>query len=329
MKRRVGGKARGDMTPTRAASTDGAGDARSRAGSGSGSWAGELTDLVRAGSGGLLFGVPLLYTMEVWWTGARSSPQQMAVLLALLFVPALVLNKTAGFRTARDVHVADALADTIETVAVGVVLTAIVLVVLRQITRDTPVAAAVGMVLYESIPFCLGAGVARHFLHGSRDADDDDSEGGGRAAGAGVAVASPHRRPEPGELNATLADLGATAIGATFISISIAPTDEVPMIASAVGPAWLLLFIGASLVISYAIVFVAGFSGQQRREAQEGIFQRPLTETMACYLVALVVAAVMLWVFRRGVDPTPDALTRVVVLGLPAAVGGAAGRLAL
>jgi putative integral membrane protein (TIGR02587 family) len=311
------------MSPPSAAATEGPGRAPTgaRPRPAATLWASQLTDLVRAASGGLLFGVPLLYTMEVWWTGARSSPQQMAVLLALLFVPAFVLNKTAGFRTARDVHVSDAVADTIETVAVGVVLTATVLVLLRQITGETPVSAAVGMVLYESIPFCLGAGVARHFLHGSRDQDDDETEVNDDNEGDG------HSRG--GELNATLADIGATAIGATFIAISIAPTDEVPMIASAVGPAWLLLLIAASLVISYAIVFVAGFSGQERREAQEGIFQRPLTETMACYVVALIVSAVMLWVFRRGVDPTPEALTRVVVLGLPAAVGGAAGRLAL
>jgi putative integral membrane protein (TIGR02587 family) len=261
--------------------------------------------------------------MEVWWTGAHSSPAQMAILLSLLFVPAFVLNKTAGFRTARDVRLGDALADTVETVAIGVVVTTTVLVLLRQITLDTPLPAAVGMVLYESIPFCLGAGVARHFLRGSRDLNDDSSDDSGAHGGD-------HRTSAgAGELNGTLADLGATTIGAVFIAISIAPTDEVPMIASSMKEGWLLLFIAASLLISYSIVFVAGFSGQDRRASQEGIFQRPITETMACYLVALVVAALMLWVFQRAVEPTPDLLTRVVILGLPASVGGAAGRLAM
>lgn len=324
------------MSPSLPASDAGTADAGSAAtrarGASERTWAGQVTDLIRAASGGLLFGVPLLYTMEVWWTGSRSSAPQVALLLALLFVPVFVLNKTAGFRTARDVHVSDALADSVETVAVGIVATSVVLVLIRQITLETPLDSAIGMVLYESIPFCLGAGVARHFLHGSRDADDGQADDAGRSADGGD-VAAASRQQAAGdagdELNGTLADLGATAIGAVFISISIAPTDEVPMIASAMGQGWLLLFMGASLVISYAIVFVAGFSGQERRAAQEGIFQHPLTETMACYVVALVVAATMLWVFRRGVDPGTDALTRVVILGLPAAVGGAAGRLAL
>lgn len=45
--------------------------------SGRTAWAAEATDVVRAVSGGLLFGVPLLYTMEVWFTGSHASPAQV------------------------------------------------------------------------------------------------------------------------------------------------------------------------------------------------------------------------------------------------------------
>ena len=287
-------------------------------------WKHELTDLVRGMSGGLLFGVPLLYTMEVWWTGARTSPQQTATVLAVLSVPAFVLNKTAGFRTSKDVRLVDAAADTIETLALGMMITALVLVLLRQITTGTPVAAGVGMIVYESIPFCLGVGVARHFLAGSRD-----GAGGSGDADAGSADTSASTATADDGLNGTLADLGATVIGAVFISLSIAPTDEVPMVAASIGPAWLLVFVAASLLISYGIVFAAGFSGQDRRQSQEGVLQLPITETVACYLVALAVATLMLWLFQRGLQPWTDAVTRVVILGLPATVGGAAGRLAI
>ena len=85
----------------------------------------------------------------------------------------------------------------------------------------------------------------------------------------------------------------------------------------------------ASLLASYGIVFVAGFGDQEGRHTQEGPFQRPITETVVSYLVSLGVAAVLLWLFQRGGAPFDDLLTRVVVLGFPAAVGGAAGRLAL
>lgn len=288
-----------------------------------GPWRREGIDLLRAVSGGLLFGVPLLYTMEVWWTGQRSSSTQTAAVLALLFLPTFALNKTAGFRRTRDVRLRDALADTVETVAVGMVVTGGVLILLRQVRPDTPVGVVAGMVLYESIPFCLGVGVARHFLQGSRDGGEAS-----RRPTSGPASTS-DGRSAGSDLRGTFDDLGAAAIGAVFVALSIAPTDEIPMIASTMQPGWVLAFIAVSMLVSYAIVFAAGFAGQERRHAQEGVLQNPLTETVASYLVALAVAAVLLGLFQRGLDPWTDVATRVVILGFPAAVGGAAGRLAI
>jgi putative integral membrane protein (TIGR02587 family) len=295
-----------------------------------GPWRAEAVELVRGASGGLLFGVPLLYTMEVWWTGSRSSPAQTGAVLALLFVPAYVLNRTAGFRTSRDTRTIDAVADTIETVAIGLVITAAVLVLLRQITVDTPRSAALGMILYECIPFTLGVGVAGQFLRGSRVGVGDDS-GDADRGGDRQDRRDRHARADgdEGAVNGTIADVGATVIGAIFIALSIAPTDEIPMIAASMSAAWLILFAVASLVVSYAIVFVAGFSGQERRHAQEGIFQHPVTETMVSYLAALVVSGVILWLFQRETAPWDDFQARILILALPASIGGAAGRLAL
>ena len=279
-----------------------------------GPWRREVFELVRAVSGGMLFGVPLLFTMEVWWTGSHTTPLQMLLVLGLLAVPLLVLNLTEGFRSSSDVRFRDAAADSVVALAIGVVVAAAVLTLLREITIESPTQEWLGKVVYEAVPFCLGIGVARHFLHGGRssEAEDRSDDSGGTSS-----------------RNDDLADLGATAIGATFIALSIAPTDEVPLIASTMTPPWLLVVVAASLLVSYGIVFVAGFSGQERRHGQEGPLQHPLTETIVCYLVALAVAAFLLWVFQRDLDPPADLLTRVLVLGLPAAVGGAAGRLAL
>src|SRR3546814_4533382 len=82
------------------------------------------------------------------------------------------------------------------------------------------------------------------------------------------------------------------------------------MIASTMDPAWQLVVVAVSLATSYAIVFVAGFSRQDRRHSQQGIFQRPGVETIVTYLAALVVAALLLWVFQRGVHPPADLLSR-------------------
>ena len=288
-----------------------------------GTWQAEVVDVVRAASGGLLFGVPLLYTMEVWWVGSHTHPRQMLVVLGLLSVPLLILNTTAGFRAERDVRFVDAVVDTIESLAIGLVVTAVVLVLIQEVRVDEPIELALGKVIYEAVPFCLGIGVARHFLRGRRDGlgDEDEQDGSGSTGQDG--------RADGRHATTPLADLGGAAVGAVFVALSIAPTDEVPMITSALSPPWVLALIAASLVSSYGIVFVAEFVGQQDRHAQEGAFQRPITETVTSYLIALAVAALLLWLFQRDAEVSLDFLDRTIVLGFPAAIGGAAGRLAL
>ncbi|MBA2338407.1 MAG: DUF2391 family protein, partial [Acidimicrobiia bacterium] len=131
-----------------------------------------MVDIVRALSGGLLFGVPLLYTFEVWWTGSRTDPGEALAVLAITAVPVLVLNRTAGFRTTRDVRWRDALMDTAEAIALGVASVTVVLFILDEINGRTPLGEALGKIVYEALPFCIGIGVAAHILRGGRDESD-------------------------------------------------------------------------------------------------------------------------------------------------------------
>lgn len=44
-------------------------------------WKREINDLIRGTSGGFLFGIPLVYTMEVWWIGSYTQPPLMLAVL--------------------------------------------------------------------------------------------------------------------------------------------------------------------------------------------------------------------------------------------------------
>jgi putative integral membrane protein (TIGR02587 family) len=285
----------------------------------SGSWTTELINLVRAASGGLLFGIPLLYTVEVTWTGQHTSALQALIVLAASLVLLTVLNRTAGFRSHADTTLRDAAMDAVEGVALAIVLVLAVLALLGTYDSSTPILVILGMTVYEVLAVCVGIGVATHLLRekGDDDGDEDDRRGGN--------ARSTHPKP----LNATVADLGASLIGAVFIALSIAPTDEVELVSASRGPVWLLAIMATSLVIAYAIVFVAGFTGQSRRRSAPGLLQHPVIETLASYVVALIAAAAMLWLFQRADTPSHVTLSHVIVLGLPAAIGGAAGRLAI
>ncbi len=120
-------------------------------------------------------------------------------------------------------------------------------------------------------------------------------------------------------------------MGATIIAFSIAPTDEVTVLVSAIDEPWLVLNVLVSLGLSYGIVFEANFANQKQRRSQTGIFQSPLSETVISYLISLLAAALML-IFFRKLDlsaPFELAFRQALILGLPATIGGAAGRLAL
>jgi putative integral membrane protein (TIGR02587 family) len=302
-----------------------------------GPWAREVVDLLRVASGGLLFGIPLLFTMEVWWIGSYTDPVRILGVLLATFIPVFLLNRTAGFRSTKDTRLSDALIDSVEAIAVGIVLVTLLLILLREITFDSAMGESLGKIVYEATPFGLGIALAHHFIRrDDSETNGSDTEGidtdGSDTDGSDAGDDSPvqHSDDDRG-LNATLADVGAAAIGSVFIAFNIAPTDEVPMLAAAMPPLWLIGVVAASLVVSYLIVFEAGFSDQKARRSQKGILQRPITETVASYLIGLATAALMLWYFQRldSSDPWELNLSRVVVLGLPAAVGGAAGRIAV
>jgi putative integral membrane protein (TIGR02587 family) len=281
-------------------------------------WLSEFNNIIRGMCGGFLFGIPLLYTMEVWWIGSSATPRMMAIALVSTFFVVFLLNRTDGFRKKRRVNQPyESVIETVEAMAIGLVCSAFLLSILQELNLDTSIHEAVGKVIYESVPFSIGVALANKFLGDSRNSQSQDKQ--------------QKDKRNNDELNATLSDIGATLIGGMVIAFNIAPTDEVPMLAAAFSEPWLLVIIIVSLIISYAIVFESGFSDQKKRRQQRGIFQRPLSETFACYIVSLFASAFMLWFFQRLTfdDPWTMWLNYSILLGLPATVGGAAGRLAV
>jgi putative integral membrane protein (TIGR02587 family) len=279
-------------------------------------WRREFNDLIRGVSGGFLFGIPLLYTMEVWWVGSSVEPLRLLIAIALTFAILFLLNQTAGFRGTSDVRFSEAVIDSIEALALGLFCTACVLVLLQEITLNTSLGEALGKLIYESVPFALGVSLANQLLN---DKDENTPE------------QQPKQSKQQRKINSAFADIGATFIGAMIIGFNIAPTDEVTMLAAATSGPWLISLVAASLLISYGIVFAANFSNQKKRQQQEGVFQDPFSETAIAYLASLVAAALMLWFFNKLTfdESWSTWLSYIIVLGLPTTVGGAAGRLAI
>lgn len=280
-------------------------------------WRSELNDIVRGGCGGFLFGIPLLYTMEVWWIGSSATPAMMLIALVLTFTVVYLLMRTEGFRKPKrfNRHY-QAITETVEAMGIGLICSAFMLLLLREISQGVSLKEALGKIIFESVPFSLGVALANQLLgeNGNNLPDNRTT-----------------RQNDSVDNNATFSDLSATLIGAIVIGFNIAPTDEITTLAAAVSEPWLLAIIATSVLISYAIVFQAGFSAQEKRRKHKGIFQQPFSETMICYLVSLIVAALMLWFFQKLAwnDSWIIWLEHSIILGLPTTIGGAAGRLAI
>ena len=100
------------------------------------------------------------------------------------------------------------------------------------------------------------------------------------------------------------------------------------MLAAQLSPGQELALIGLSLLITYLIVFVSGFSPREQQSQSGGPFQHPISETAAAYIVALMVAFGALLIFSQVdlSEPLPGIVAKTLVLGVPAAIGGAAAR---
>ena len=301
---------------------------------GRGAWQRELDDITRGFSGAFLFGIPLLYTMEMWWIGLHTEEWKLLLMLALACATNFGLAHFAGFK--RQGHTfGKALEQAVDAVAIGAVASAVVLLVLNRIAPGDPLASVVGQVIVQAVPLSIGASVANAVFAGRGTGRQGDARegGGGQDSPGGLGAGDGESgRPAPGGVwSATLNDLGATVTGGVFVGFSIAPTEEVPMLAVELGLAHKLALIGLSLVVTYAIVFASGFDPQHAGGPSPGLFQHPLTETALAYVVSLLVALVVLILFAQ-IDPRDSVasiVAQALVLGFVTSIGGAAGRLVI
>jgi putative integral membrane protein (TIGR02587 family) len=263
-----------------------------------------LVGLGRAAGGAVVFALPLLMTMEMWELGAVMDRTRLLVLILVLLPTLVVLSFHAGFEPTFSWR--DDLLDGVIAFGIGFSTSAMVLVLLGRITRETSLAAAMGMIALQTVPASIGAMLARTLLAG----EHVDEERTGRRRYGG--------------------ELFLMAIGALFLSFSIAPTEEVALIALRLTPGQCALLLVVSLVQMHAFVYAVEFRGQAARPEGATLGSEFLRLTVVGYAVGIAVSVFVLWVFARTDGAGVGALVRhAVVLGYPASLGAAAARLIL
>ncbi len=259
-----------------------------------------VRDHVRAVVGGLLVGLPLLWTQEMWRNGETMHPLKLLVLLAASFAIVVGFNAVCGFR--RDRSWFELLLDSLQGLGISMFIAAIVLYVLGRIEPELGIATVVGRIALLAIAVSFGTALASTLL--------SDEEGGGREAAGPVG------------------ELFVAAGGALYFALNIAPTDEVRSVGSEADTPLVLVAIAVSLVVGFATLLTISRAKGSRSWFGDGPLDGPVGETIAAYAIALLVSYVLLWSFDLVEGLGFRALVgHVVMLGVVATFGAAAARI--
>jgi len=257
--------------------------------------------LGRAFAGATIFALPLSMTMEMWTLGHALDPLMLLQFSLANMIMLFGLSKVAGFEESH--RFLDDLLDALAAYAVGTLVSLALLLLIGVIGPDTAPGEAIGKVAIQAVPASFGAMI------------------GARIIGEGEAV-------EQGEQwrDTYAGQLFLFAAGALFLAFTIAPTEEVLLIAFQI-TAWHALFLVLlSIFLLHAILHVVAMPGQaDRLGAGGGLFWR---QTMPGYGIAVLMSVYILWTFgsTEGLD-WPHLVMAVAVLALPAALGAAIARL--
>jgi putative integral membrane protein (TIGR02587 family) len=261
--------------------------------------------LARAFGGALLFGLPLLMTMEMWALGFYAHPLRMLIFLVVNFVILVGLSRFGGFE--RTANLFEDVLDALAAIAVAVLASALILTVLGIITPEMKMDEIVGKVAIQSIPGSFGAMLARKQLGGGES--DEDAIQAERSTGYAW-------------------QLFLMAAGALFLAFNLSPTEEMLLIEVMMSPMQTLLLVILSVLMLDAFVYGVGFPGQEERRGEVHRAIHFLRFTVAGYGIAILVSLYVLWTFGRtdGAELSQIAFT-VAVLAFPAAIGAAIARL--
>jgi putative integral membrane protein (TIGR02587 family) len=260
--------------------------------------------LARAFGGALVFSLPLLMTMEMWWLGFHMDRLRLALLLATEFPLLVALAHFAGFEDTTGL--VEALVDAAAAFAVACVTAAATLVLFGIVRAGMGLDEVVGKIAVQAVPGSIGALLAQSQF--------------GRAEEEG------RKRREAGRLG----EYFFMAVGALFLAANVAPTEEMILIAHKMSHEAVLLLCAVSLACMHAFVFAVEFRGEATLPPGVPFWSAFARFTVLGYVVALGISAYVLWTFGRFDGTAPEqAMKETMVLGFPSAIGAAAARLIL
>jgi putative integral membrane protein (TIGR02587 family) len=269
-------------------------------------WRGTAVGYARGAGGGLFLGLPLLMTMEMWWSGFHMPAGRLLLFLVLTFGVLVILEHYSGFR--EETTFLEEVQDAVVALGIGIVLAAAVLFAFAIVEPGMAAREVVGKIALQAIPLSIGASVAISQL-GARSAEQE-------------------RRKERAGFWGTQ---GIALAGAVVFGFNVAPTEEPLLLALKMGPWRALAILLLSLAMVHALVYAVEFRGTHAVPEGSTRLHAFVRTSVTSYALALAAAAYLLWTFGRidGATGLGEALRMTIALGLATSLGAAAAKLIL
>lgn len=259
-------------------------------------------DIAHDFGGAIIFSLPLLMTMEMWWLGFYMDRLRLALFLVFSFIVIMGLSYFEGGEETFKIEVLDAFT----ACAVGYVVATVMLLLFGIIKPGMSADELIGKIALHSIACSIGAILARRQLSAEETHKEQrrvDQYGG---------------------------KIFLMAVGAIFLAFQLAPTEEMVRIGYQItgwhATALAVVSLGTMQAFLCSIeaqgrlsIFSAGFFW--------GVFMR---FTIVGYALVLLLSFYVLWTFGRlDGAALSEAMMSVLILGFPAALGASAARLIL
>lgn len=260
--------------------------------------------LSRAVAGAIIFSLPLLMTMEMWWLGFYLAPWRIFQFTLANLVMLYFLSRIAGFEESH--NALDDVLDTLAAFAVAVISASFMLWIFGAIRPGMAAGEVAGMIAIQAAPASFGAMIGAKLLG---EGDEIEKQEHWRCTYSG--------------------SLFLMLVGSLFLSFTVAPTEEMMLIAFQMTTWQGIALVLLSILALHSILYFVGFPGQQVR-SEVDVAAALLRHSLPGYAVAVCASFYILWSFGRvdGSDPYQIAMT-VAVLGFPAAIGAGIARVVI
>lgn len=271
-----------------------------------------LIGLARGAAGALIFGIPMLMTMELWQLGVYIERYRLLLLLFLNIPLLVLLAHRIGFE--RTFTWREDVRDAAIAYGIALVMSALVLLLLGNIKSGMSSSEILGKIAIQGVPASIGALLGRSQLGGQAD-EDEQQEG----------------EENESEISTSYGrELFMMAVGALFLSLNVAPTEEIILIAFKMTPLHALITLVLSIALMHAFVYAVAFRGTHELTEETPGWHAFVRFTLPGYIIAILISLYVLWTFGRLDDTAPtQVLMSVIVLGFPGSIGAAAARLIL